>query len=93
MNILDNLVDIKVKNDMGIYGFTDEFFCVYLYNLFNKTNKSLLVVCDSINEANNIIYKLFKGSNNILGILIRGKDYIAKSPSKHPITPKVEMSL
>ena len=58
MNILDNLVDIKVKNDMGIYGFTDEFFCVYLYNLFNKTNKSLLVVCDSINEANNIYSSL-----------------------------------
>ena len=58
MNILDNLVDIKIKNDMGIYGFTDEFFCVYLYNLFNKTNKSLLVVCDSINEANNIYSSL-----------------------------------
>ena len=58
MNILDNLVDVKIKNDMGIYGFTDEFFCVYLYNLFNKTNKSLLVVCDSINEANNIYSSL-----------------------------------
>ena len=30
---------------------------------------------------------LFKGSNNILGILIRGTDYLARKPKKHPITP------
>lgn len=38
-------------------------------------------------EANNIINKLFNGSKNILGILIRGTDYIAKKPKHHPIPP------
>ena len=39
------------------------------------------------NEAINKMNILFKGSNNILGILIRGTDYLARKPKKHPITP------
>ena len=35
--------------------------------------------------------KLFKNSNNILGVLIRGTDYISKKPSLHPIQPKVDI--
>lgn len=40
-----------------------------------------------IKETNKIINQLFNGSKNILGILIRGTDYIAKKPSHHPIPP------
>ena len=65
MSVLENLVDIKIKKDMGIYGFTDEFFCVYLYNLFNKSNKSILVVCDSINEANNYYSSLINYTEDV----------------------------
>ena len=38
-------------------------------------------------EANYIINKLFNGYKNILGILIRGTDYLAKKPKNHPIPP------
>ena len=31
---------------------------------------------------------MFKGSSNILGILIRGTDYVARKPKHHPIPPK-----
>ena len=65
MNVLDNLVDVNLKNDMGIYGFTDEFFCVYLYNLFIKTNKNILVVCDSINEANGVYSSLINYTEDV----------------------------
>lgn len=44
-----------------------------------------------INEANNKIELFFKKSNNILGILIRGTDYVARKPKKHPIAPTSEM--
>lgn len=40
-----------------------------------------------IKELNNIMKTLFKSSNNILGILTRGTDYLAKKPKKHPIPP------
>ena len=36
---------------------------------------------------------MFKGSDNVLGILIRGTDYIAKKPKYHPIQPKAEIVL
>ena len=44
-----------------------------------------------INEAS-IKYKyLFKRSNNILGILVRGTDYLACKPYGHPIQPNPKM--
>ena len=43
-----------------------------------------------INESNNIIKKLFKGSRNILGVLLRGTDYAARKPHRHQIPPKTE---
>ena len=43
-----------------------------------------------IKEADIIINKLFGYSKNILGILIRGTDYIARKPKNHPIPPTAE---
>lgn len=46
---------------------------------------------DSILKETNIIIKtLFSNSKNLLGVLIRGTDYIAIKPRGHPIPPKVE---
>jgi len=41
-------------------------------------------------ESNKIIKKLFKGSRNVLGVLLRGTDYVARKPHRHPIPPKTE---
>lgn len=38
-----------------------------------------------------IMKKLFNGSMNILGVKMRGTDYISSKPAFHPIPPKVEM--
>ena len=43
-----------------------------------------------INKSNYLFQKLFNNNNNILGVLIRGTDYIAKKPKHHPIPPNVE---
>ena len=58
MKVFNNFIDIKIKNDMGITGITDEFFCVYLNNLFKKYDKNILVVVDTLNEANSLYSSL-----------------------------------
>jgi hypothetical protein len=52
--------------------------------------KYISIKNEIIKESNNIIYKLFKGSKNILGVLLRGTDYIARKPRKHSIPPKTK---
>ena len=42
-------------------------------------------------ESNYMFKRLFNGSENILGILMRGTDYIAMKPSTHPIPPEPDM--
>lgn len=44
-----------------------------------------------INKANKIRKKLFKKSKNILGIIIRGTDFISLKGKYHPIPPKPEI--
>ena len=66
MKFFDNLIDVKIEKDMGILGVTDEFFCVYLYSVFNKYNKNILVVVDSITEANLLYSKLTNFTEDVL---------------------------
>ena len=40
-----------------------------------------------IKESKKIMKRLFHNSNNILGVLIRGTDYLSLKPIGHPITP------
>lgn len=70
------------------------------YILFNKTiltfwhNVGLLyspIKSEIIREANRIKKKLFKDSSNILGILMRGTDYLARKPPDHPILPSPDI--
>lgn len=54
MGLFDQFISVDIKNNMGITGLTDEFFCVYLNNLLEKYNKSVLVVVNSLYEANQL---------------------------------------
>ena len=58
MNIFDNLIKINYKKGMGVSSNTSEFFCVYLYNLLKQENKNILVVVNSLYEANKIYSSL-----------------------------------
>ena len=66
MKVFNNFIDLNIKKDMGITGITDEFFCVYLNNLFEKYNKNILVVVDTLNEANNLYSSLSEINDNVL---------------------------
>ena len=71
----------------------------YKYNIFingvlmdfwhNMAYKYIPIKKEIINEANNIMKKKFKNSDNILGVLLRGTDYIASKPKNHCIPPKI----
>lgn len=71
------------------------------YEIFKKKNllnfwhniaiKYLPIKNEFILLANKIKKKLFKNSNNILGILARGTDYISLRPLGHPKPPHFKM--
>ena len=54
-------------------------------------NKYIPVKSEIIREANDKFKFLFNNLINVLGILIRGTDYIAKKPRGHAIQPNPEM--
>lgn len=64
---------------------------VLLYYWQNIAYKYIPINNKIIKESNSIIKSLFKGSNNILGILLRGTDYLSNRPRGHPIPPKIEL--
>ena len=76
------------------------FYRPYLATLFlnkilvnywhNLANIYIPIKYEIIYESNNIFKQLFNDNNNILGVLIRGTDYLARKPRNHPIPPKVE---
>ncbi len=68
MNVFDKLIKIdnpKNIGNRGIVGITDEFFCVYLYNLLLEQDKDLLVVMNSLYEANKIFNSLSNYTDNV----------------------------
>lgn len=58
MNLFQDMISIDYKKGMGITGITDEFFCAYLYNLLIKNKKNILVVTNSLYEANHLFSSL-----------------------------------
>jgi len=64
MNFYNEFINIELKKDMGITGLTDEFFCVYLNNIFNKESKNILVVVNSLFEANKLYDSLINYNDN-----------------------------
>ena len=78
----------------GCYSFSAHtvYFKPVLLNFYHTIiHRYIPIKKEIINESNGIMSKLFKGSNNVLGILSRGTDYITKKPRGHPIPPTVEM--
>ena len=53
-------------------------------------NQYIPIKNEIIIEANNLLNRIFKKSRNILGVLLRGTDYVANKPPGHPIPPKTE---
>lgn len=71
---------------------------IYVNNILldlwhNIALKYIPIKNEIIIEVDNIRSQLFKGSNNVLGILARGTDYLTTKPKKHPIPPNSKLMI
>ena len=55
----------------------------------NFALKYLPIKKEIMDLSNKLMNKLFQNSKNILGVLTRGTDYVAKRPKYHPIPPNI----
>lgn len=65
MDFLNKLIILDVKKGMGIYNLTDEFFCVFSNYLYNNNDKNILIVVNSLFEANNLYSSLSNYNDNV----------------------------
>ena len=56
----------------------------------DASKKYLPIKNEIINESNNIMKHLFKNSRYILGVKIRGTDYVNTKPRGHPVVPPID---
>ena len=76
----------KNRPDTNIYN--NKMLLNYWHNL---AEKYIPIKNEIIDEAKKIRKYLFNNSINVLGILIRGTDYISIKPKGHPIQPRPEV--
>ena len=65
MNVFEQIGTIELKKNMGITGVTDEFFCVLLYSTLQREKKNILVVVNSLYEANQLYSSLSNYTDNV----------------------------
>ena len=63
MNLFKDFIDISLKKNICLINMTDEFFCVFLKSVKEKYNSGILVVVDSIYDANKM-YNIMKNYEN-----------------------------
>ena len=68
--------------------FNNKLYSEYWHNLYEKY---FPIKDEIIDRAENIRKKLFKNSQSVLGIFLRGTDFVAIKPKGHWIQPEPEM--
>ena len=70
---------------------TQVYYNKVLIDFWHDISKKYIPIKNEIiNESNNIMQKLFGNSKNILGVKIRGTDYVNTRPKGHPVVPDIE---
>lgn len=64
MSFFNNMINAQYKKGQGVCANTLEFFCIYLYDLYSSSDKSILVVVNSLYEANQIYGSLQNYTDN-----------------------------
>jgi len=65
MTFFDNFFDFELKKNMALCDLNDEFFCIFIYKLFNNYKRSSLIVCNSLFEAHNMYNSLLHYVDNV----------------------------
>ncbi|MEG2311279.1 MAG: transcription-repair coupling factor, partial [Bacilli bacterium] len=63
--MFENIFNINEINNK-IVGLSNELKCIYGYNVFKQLNNSIIMVCNSLYEANKMYQSLCKYSNDVL---------------------------
>ena len=63
MNFFHELIPFDLKKNMGLYNLTDDFFCVLLNAIRLKENRNIIVIVDSLFEANKLYNNLSSFDN------------------------------
>lgn len=66
MNFFDNLFDINDDDYYGVSGLNSELSAIYIYDAFLKYNKGMVVITNSLYEANILYSKLFNYTDRVL---------------------------
>ena len=66
MKFFEDLFKIPDNNYYGVSGLTLELNCIYIYDTFVKQNGSVLVVANSLYEANNFYQRLLNYTDKVL---------------------------
>ena len=66
MTSLNDLFNIKYQENIGLSGLTDESFCLLVNELFEKENKSILILTESLTDANNLLNILSMITKDVL---------------------------
>lgn len=71
---------------------TTIFYNNVLIDFWHDVSKKYLPIKNEIiNESNNIMKQLFNNSRDILGVKIRGTDYVNTRPKGHPVVPSIDI--
>ena len=65
MNVFQKIGTLDLKKNMGVTGLTDEFFCVLLYSMLENQRKNILVVVNSLYEANQLYSSLVNYTDHV----------------------------
>ena len=66
MKFFDHLFEIKDDDYYGVSGLNSELSCIYVYNSFLSCNKGMVVVANSLYEANLLYSKLCHYTDRVL---------------------------
>ena len=60
MKFFDNLFDLNNRDEQLVTGLNKELNSIYTYDYFNKYNNNILLVTNSLYEANDLYNRLSK---------------------------------
>ena len=66
MAYFDNLFNTSNKDEQLVTGLNRELNCIYIYDYFDKYNKNILIVTNSLYEANDLYNRLINYTDRVL---------------------------
>ncbi len=66
MSFFSNLFNIKNKYDYAVTGLNKELNCIYIYDAFIKSNRNIILLANSLYEANDLYGRLLCYTDKVL---------------------------